>query len=441
MNVAVIGAGRVGLVVGAGLADFGVQVCCVDSDKAKIKQLQNGQIPFYEPGLQELVEKNRNASRLHFTTDLGEAIHNCLVLFVAVGTEEGSPGHPNLGPLQTVAKRIVETMTEYKVLVIKSTVPIGTAARLRSELSPLAKFPFDIVSNPEFLREGSALENFMRPDRVILGSSSQQALAIVRDIYRPLYLIETPILTTNHATAELLKYATNAFLATKITFINEMANLCDAAGADVHVIARGIGLDKRIGPKFLHPGPGFGGSCLPKDTRSLVEIARTLGRRLHTVEGTVTGNDSITGYLVDQLKQELKTVKGRRIGVLGLSYKPFTDDVRESPALRFVRRLLQEGASVAVHDPVANQQAQQTLSGENICFCDTPYAVAAQADAIAVLTEWNEFRNLNLSQLRGAMKGRVLLDTRNIYDPQAALAHGFRYLGRGRGTHPPEEKA
>lgn len=440
MNVAVVGAGRVGLVVGAGLADFGLQVCCVDSDKSKISLLQNGELPFYEPGLREMVEKNCRASRLQFTTDLREAVRKSLVLFIAVGTEEATAGKPNLDPLYAVAKGVAQAMTEYKVLIIKSTVPIGTAPRLISELRTLTKIPFDVVSNPEFLREGSAIENFMRPDRVIIGSNSQQALAIVRDIYRPLYLIETPIITTDHATAELLKYATNSFLAMKITFINEMATLCDATGADIHAIAKGIGLDKRIGPKFLHPGPGFGGSCLPKDTRSLVEIAKRFHCRLHTVEGTVASNDEITGYLVARLKEKLTSLKNRTVCVLGLSYKPSTDDVRESPALRFIDALVKEGAQMQVHDPMANNEAKRVLSGTHIRFYQDPYSAAAGADAVAVLTEWNEYRNMDLAEIRRNMKGDVLLDTRNIYEPSAAVAQGFDYLGRGRTPPSHEEK-
>lgn len=440
MNVAVIGTGRVGLVVGAGLADFGLNVSCVDSDGSKIAALQNGQLPFYEPGLRELVDKNRAAGRLQFTPDLNEAVERCLALFIAVGTEETAPGKPNLTPLFEVAKRIARLMREYRVLVIKSTVPVGTAARLLAELRETTRVPCDVVSNPEFLREGAAIDNFMRPDRIILGGNSEQALAIVRDIYRPLYLVETPILTTDHATAELLKYATNAFLATKITFINEMATLCDATGADVHAIAKGLGLDKRIGPKFLHPGPGFGGSCLPKDTRTLLETARQSDCRLHTVEGTLATNRTICSYLVGRLKEKLTTLDGRAICVLGLAYKPFTDDVRESPALDFIQALLAEGAQVRAHDPAAMSEAKKALGEGSVSFYPTPYAAAAGVDAVAVLTEWNEFRNLDLAELRRGMKGDVLLDARNIYEPERALALGFRYLGRGRAARSHQAK-
>lgn len=440
MNVAVIGAGRVGLVAAACLADFGLNVICVDSDSGRIKALLNRQLPFYEPGLDELVGKNCSACRLSFTTSLSEAVQGCLVLFITVGTEEISPGSPNLGPLFEVARCVGQLMTKYKVLVVKSTVPAGTASRLIAELKHTTKVPFDLVSNPEFLREGTAIENFMRPDRVILGSDSQQALAIVRDIYRPLYLIETPIVTTDHVTAELIKYAANAFLAMKITFINEMATLCDATGADVHAIAKGLGLDKRIGPKFLHAGPGFGGSCLPKDTRTLVETAKQLGARVQLVERTIASNRAICGYLVSKLREKLTSLTGRRICVLGLSYKPSTDDVRESPAIDFIRALLAQEAQVQAHDPLAIGEARKVLTEDRVSFHETPSAAATDADAVAVLTEWNEFRNLDLAKLKGVMKGDVLLDSRNLYDPAGARAQGFHYIGRGRGSRSVAER-
>ncbi len=434
MNIAVMGAGRVGLVVAAGLADFGLNVFAVDSDPSKIDRLQNGELPFYEPGLRELVEKNRSASRLHFTVDPAAAIHKSLVLYIAVGTEEMTSGKPNLGPLFEVSRAVGKLAKEYKVIAIKSTVPIGTAARVIAELRKTTQIPCDVVSNPEFLREGSAIENFLRPERVILGGDSQRALAIMRDIYRPLYLVDTPILATDHATAELIKYATNAFLATKITFINEMANLCDVIGADVHMISKGLGLDRRIGPKFLHPGPGYGGSCLPKDTRTLLDMAQERGLKMNVVEAAIQANDAISSYLVGRLKQMLGNLQGKTIGVLGLSYKPFTDDIRESPAIKFVQALIAEGAQVQAHDPMATDEAVKVLGKNSARFCPNPFAAATDAHAVAVLTEWNEFRNLDLAEVRRVMKGAILLDTRNIYEPRAAVAQGFRYVGRGRGS-------
>jgi UDPglucose 6-dehydrogenase len=433
MNVAMVGAGRVGLVAGACLADFGIKVHCVDNQQEKIEGLRSGKLPFHEPGLAELVQKNTRADRLTFSTDLAEAVRRSLVIFLAVGTEEETPGQPNLKPLYEVSRQMARQMTEYKVLVIKSTVPVGTARRLSEELRRETQAEFDIVSNPEFLREGSGIENFMRPDRVVLGGRSQQALAIVRDIYRPLYLIETPIVVTDNETAELAKYACNAFLALKISFINEIASFCDSAGVDVHAVAKVLGLDKRIGPKFLHPGPGFGGSCLPKDTRVLLSMSEEYNCRLRTVEGALGTNEEMCAYLVDRLEQHLGRLEQRTICALGLAYKPFTDDVRESPALAFIRVLLERGAVVQAHDPEANSSAAQVVEHERLRFCDDAYQAASQAEAVAVLTEWNEFRNLDLGALKRTMKGSVLLDTRNVFNPAAAAAHGFTYLGRGRG--------
>ncbi len=432
MNVAMIGAGHVGLVAAACLADFGIKVHCVDNQKKKIEDLSRGELPFHEPGLAELIHKNVQAARLLFSTDLSEALHRSLVIFLAVGTAEESPGISNLKPLFEVSRQIARQMTEYKVLVIKSTVPVGTARRLAEELAKETKVAFDVVSNPEFLREGSAIENFMRPDRVVVGGRSQQALAILRDIYRPLYLIETPIVTTDNETAELAKYASNTFLALKISFINDIANFCDAAGIDVHVVARVLGLDKRIGPKFLHPGPGFGGSCLPKDTRVLLAMSHRYGCPLPTIEGALKTNQDMSTYLLGRLKQHLALLEGRTVGVLGLAYKPFTDDTRESPAMAFVKVLLQEGAVVRAHDPAANAMAAEDLQHDRLRFYADAYEAAADADAVVILTEWNEFRNLDLATLKKTMKGNLLLDARNVLDPDAACDHGFVYLGRGR---------
>ncbi len=434
MNVAMIGAGRVGLVAAACLADFGIRVHCVDNQTERIESLNQGKLPFQEPGLLELVQKNTQAGRLVFSTRLAEPVDQSLVLFLAVGTEEETPGTANLKPLFDVARDIAREMKEYKVLVVKSTVPVGTARRLTDELKNETSIEFDVVSNPEFLREGVAIENFVRPDRVILGGRSDQALAIVRDIYRPLYLIETPIVTTDNETAELAKYASNAFLALKVSFINEIANLCDRTGVDVHDVARGLGLDKRIGPKFLHPGLGFGGSCLPKDTRVLVAMGREHGCRVRTIEGALETNASLCSEQLERLRQRMGSLKPRTVGVLGLAYKPLTDDVRDSPAVEFVRLLLAEGAVVQAHDPAANAGAAQVLKHEHLIFCASAHEAAGGADAVVVLREWNEFRNLDLGRLKKAMKGNVLLDTRNVFDPEAAASHGFTYVGRGRSA-------
>jgi UDPglucose 6-dehydrogenase len=432
MNVAMIGAGRVGLVAAACLADFGFNVHCVDKMEDRIESLLKGNVPFEEPGLAELARKNRQAGRLHFSNDLTQAVRQSLVLFIAVGTEDEIPGKPNLKFLYEAAEQIAASMTEYKVLVIKSTVPVGTARALAAHLRGRTHVDFDIVSNPEFLREGSAIEGFMRPDRVVLGVVTPQALAIMRDIYRPLFLIETPIVVTDNNTAELSKYASNAFLATKISFINEIANFCDFVGVDVHDVSKVLGLDKRIGPKFLHPGPGWGGSCLPKDTRALIAMAREAGCKLPVVEGTCATNVMVIPYLLEKLEEALGPLAGKRIGVLGLTYKQFTDDLRESPAVEFTRQLLRSEAVVQAFDPAASGNAAAALKDPNFHLASDAYQAAANADGVAVLTEWNQFRNLDLGRLREVMNGDVLMDTRNCIAPDAAAAAGFHYVGRGR---------
>ncbi len=432
MNVAMIGAGRVGLVAAACLADFGISVHCVDNQAERIESLQAGLVPFHEPGLTELVHKNVRAGRLPFTMDLAEAIRQSLVVLVAVGTEEeNEPCVPNPKPLFGVAKDIARQMTEYNALVIKSTVPVGTARHLAGELKKETTVEFDVVPNPEFLREGSTIENFMRPDHIVLGGRSRHAPAILKDIYRPLYLIEKPIVITNNENAELAKYASNAFLALKISFINEIASFSDAAGVGAHDVAKILGLDKRIGPKFLHPGPGDGGSCLPKDTRALLAIGRQLGWVLRTADGAVRTNEQICSYLVERIRKPMETLEGRTIGVLGLAYKPFTDDIRESRVIAFVRLLLKEGVIVRAHDPTANASAAQVLQREHLQFFDSAYEAATGAEVLSILTEWNEFRNLDLGEIKEVMKGSLLLDARNAIDPDGATSHGLVYLGRG----------
>jgi UDPglucose 6-dehydrogenase len=434
MNITVVGTGYVGLVVGAGLADFGLQVTCIDSVREKIERLQRGEVPIYEPGLHELVQKNVKVGRLRFEHDLAAAVDRSLVLFIAVPTDPDSDGRPDLTALFSVGKQLAATMNEYRVIVIKSTVPVGTARKLADHIKARQANPilFDIISNPEFLREGSALENFLRPNRIILGHSSEQALAIVRDIYRPLYLIETPMVTTDNETAELVKYAANAFLATKISFINEVANLCDELGSDVHVVARAMGLDPRIGSKFLHPGPGFGGSCFPKDTVALVKMAADREVPMHIVQAATDVNTAQAGRIVEKVRKGLGSLQGQQIAVLGLAFKPNTDDVRQSPALRICELLLAEGAKIGAHDPVANENAAATLGRQDVAYHSTPYEAAEGAAALLVLTEWNEFRNLDLSRIRSLMEGDLLVDARNVYDPAQTSSLGFRYVGVGR---------
>ncbi len=444
MNITVCGCGFVGLIVGACLSDFGMQVTCADIDEQKIRQLQAGKIPIYEPGLEELIHRGREQKRLTFTHELGKSIHDSLVVFVTVGTEPRSDGHANLAHVKACGVTIGQHMNDYKVIVMKSTVPVGTAENMAKWIREAQKVPhdFDVVSNPEFLREGAAVEDFMHPNRVLLGSDNPRALAIVKDIYRPLYLIETPFIVTDNRTAELIKYATNAFLAVKISYINEIARLCDRVGSDVHVIAKALGLDGRIGSKFLHPGPGFGGSCLPKDTRAFVKTFEDFGLKNHIVEAAMGVNRGQIGEMMQKLTTAVGTLRNRKLCVLGLSYKPNTNDVRESPALRLCEQMLKAGAQVRAFDPVAVSSTRVALQHSRLSFAKDPYEAARNAVAVVLATEWNEFRNLDLVRLKDAMAGDVLLDTRNIYDPAAAKAAGFRYWGVGRiGASPKSSRA
>ena len=434
MHITVIGTGFVGLVAGACLADFGMQVTCADTDESKIRQLQAAKIPIYEPGLEELVRRGLSRKRLCFSTDLKTSIQGALVIFVAVGTESQKNGRANLTHISEVARAIGRYMNDYKVIVIKSTVPPGTAEQMSAWVrrAQIRSQDFDVISNPEFLREGAAVEDFMRPNRVLLGGDNPRALAIVKDIYRPLYLIQTPFIETDNRTAELIKYATNSFLAVKISYINEMARLCDRLGADVHVIAKALGLDGRIGAKFLHPGPGFGGSCLPKDTRAFLHTFEDFGLENHIVRAAVEVNQGQAAEVVRKLTRPLGSLRGRHICLLGLSYKPNTNDVRESPALSLCELFLKGGAHVRAFDPQAIGSAKAALRNQRLSFAKDAYSAARGADAVVLATEWNEFRNLDLSKLKALMSGDVLLDARNIYDPVTATRLGFCYLGIGR---------
>jgi UDPglucose 6-dehydrogenase len=430
MNISVIGVGYVGLVTGACFAEFGLRVTCVDKDAEKIGMLEKGLLPFYEPGLEELVRKNLRDARLSFVTDIARAVKDSLVIFIAVGTPSQDDGSADLSYVEEVARTIAEQMDDYKVIVTKSTVPVGTGDRIREILLAHQDRPhhFDVVSNPEFLREGSALEDFMRPNRVVIGAESPQAVAIMRDLYRPLYLIETPILITDVKTAEMIKYASNAFLATKISFINEVANLCERVGADVHVVAKGMGFDQRIGMKFLHPGPGFGGSCFPKDTQALVRIGHDY--QFEILEAVLRVNARQLEIMIDKIRGALGSLRDKTLGVLGLSFKPNTDDIREAPALRILEVLLQEGARVRAYDPAAMETTRRIFP--EVHYCDNPYEAAKGSDALIVVTEWNLFRNLDLGELKSLLRQPILLDLRNIYEPEKARALGFRYYGVGR---------
>ena len=436
MHITMIGTGYVGLVSGAGLADFGMQVICVDKEADRIKGLNRGEIPFYEPGLEELVERNVKNGRLSFTTDLKMAVENSLVIFIAVGTPDDGQGKTDLSQVEDVAKRLAEAIDDYKVMVMKSTVPVGTNRWFKEMIQANLKkdITVDVVSNPEFLREGSAIEDFMRPNRVVLGSNSAQALAIVKDIYRVLYLIEAPFVSTNLETAELTKYASNAFLATKISFINEVANICEKVGADVHDVARAMGLDKRIGPKFLHSGAGYGGSCFPKDTLAFADLGKTVGSPASIVEAVIAANRSQRTRMITKIENAIGPLDGKVVGVLGLTFKPNTSDVRESPALDIVQALLNQGAQIRAYDPAGMDEFQKVVNDEKISYWKSAYEAARGAEALVFLAEWNEFRNLDLKKLKDALEKPVILDLRNIYEPEKVTEIGFKYMGVGRGT-------
>ena len=436
MHISILGSGYVGLVTGAGLADLGLTVTCVDIDQAKIRTLQEGKLPIYEPGLEELFRRNRQRERLHFSADIETAVRNSLVSIVAVGTDAGPDGIPDLSQVWSAADAIADAMDGYKLVVLKSTVPVGTTAELRQRINRRLRQPqeFDVAFNPEFLREGSAVEDFFHPSRIIIGTLSERAGAIMKDIYRPLYLIQTPFVFTTWECAELIKYVANAFLALKVTYINEVANLCDAIGpsTDVHVIAHALGLDPRVGPKFLHPGPGYGGYCFPKDTRALCQIARRHGVEFKTVEAAVAVNDTQFLRVVEKIRKGLGALAGKSIAVLGLSFKPNTDDTRESRALRICNTLRAEGCNLRVYDPVAMAQAARVLGQERVEFCPDAYQAATGCDALVIATEWNEFRNLDLAKVRELMAGDVLVDGKNIFEIEKAKSVGFRYFGMGR---------
>ncbi len=434
MNITVIGTGYVGLVSGAGLADFGMQVICVDQDEDKIKRLEKGEIPFYEPGLAELVSRNVKNGRLSFTTDLKASVRQSLVVLIAVGTPDDGQGGPDLSQVETVVKELIGIIDDYKVIVTKSTVPVGTNRWIQEVMQANLKkgIKVDVVSNPEFLREGSAIEDFMRPNRVVLGSESTRALAILKDIYRALYLIETPFVLTNLETAELIKYASNAFLATKISFINEVANMCEKVGADVHQVAKAMGLDGRIGAKFLHPGPGYGGSCFPKDTLALAYLGRKVGSPLNIVEAVIEVNRRQRARMVEKIEAALGQLKGKTVGILGLSFKPNTSDVRESPAIDIAKALLGKGAKVKAYDPAAVPEFKMVVKHKNLAFFGDAYQVAKGAEALVFLTEWNEFRNLDLKELKKILAQPLIVDLRNIYRPEKMRELGYNYLSIGR---------
>jgi len=470
MKVTIVGVGYVGLVTGTCLSDFGLDVICVDKDIKKIECLNSGKVPIYEPNLEALIKKNVSAGRLTFITNLEKAVKQSKVIFITVGTPPNHDGSANLGQIEKVAQQIAAFLNEYKVVVNKSTVPIGTAAKIeeiinkyqtlslrategsaaipssviarkqsdqsnpnlnrRTGVSPVYPIPFDVVSNPEFLREGAAVYDFTHPDKIVIGTNSSKALKIMQEIYRPLYLIDTPFVITNPETAELIKYACNAFLATKITFINEIANLCDKVGADVHQIAKAMGLDGRISPKFLHPGPGYGGSCFPKDTEALYHFASTCGYDFKLLKGAISANKRQRELMVEKIKPHLGNLKGKTIAILGLAFKQNTDDIRKSPAIDVIQLLLKEGVRIRCFDPLAMENTRKILP--DLTYCQDEYDTARNSHALVILTEWNQFRNLNLLKIKKLLKSPILLDLRNLYDPEKVKSLGFIYEGVGR---------
>jgi UDPglucose 6-dehydrogenase len=427
-----MGTGYVGLVTGTCFAELGNDVTCVDIIKEKIDKLNRGELPIYEPGLDVMVATNVKAGRLTFTTDLKKAVEDALVIFIAVGTPQAEDGSADTRYVEAVAKDIARCMNEYKVIVNKSTVPVGAGKWIKKLIQENQSKPihFSVASNPEFLREGSAIEDFMRPNRVVIGTEDPEAAAIMRDLYKPLFIIETPIVMTDLASAELTKYAANAFLATKISFINEVATICERVGADVHDVARGMGLDQRIGTKFLHAGPGYGGSCFPKDTRALLNIAKKCDYNFQIVDAAVKVNDEQRLRMLEKIKKNLGSLNGKTIAVLGLSFKPNTDDMREAPSLDIIAGMQKEGARIRAYDPIAMHEAAKFL--KNVEFAEDTYSAITGADALVFVTEWNEFRSLDHDKIRRLLKTPIIFDLRNIYDPLRMREHGFTYIAVGR---------
>lgn len=438
-KIAVIGSGYVGLVAGTCLSDFGLNIIVVDNDQDKITKLNDGIIPVYEPGLENLVERNVYYKRLSFTTDIKSAIENCDVIFIAVGTPPKDDGSADLQYVLQVANDIGKYMNGYKIIVDKSTVPIGTGQKVKKVIKEQLNnrnldYNFDVVSNPEFLREGSAIHDFTHPDRIVIGSESDKARDIMREVYRVLYINETPFVETNIETAEMIKYAANAFLATKITFINEVANLCEKVGANVQHVAKAMGKDGRISPKFLHAGPGYGGSCFPKDTKALASIGEQYGVKMSVVEQVIEANEKQKFIMVNKIEEQIKDLKNKTICILGITFKPETDDMREAPSLVICNELVKRGAKLRIYDPQGKNEAEWRFADilENITFCEDEYDAAVDADATVLLTEWRQFRNMDLNEIHSRMNGDLFFDFRNVYNKELAEANGFKYFSVGR---------
>lgn len=434
MRIAMIGGGYVGLVSAACFAQFGIEVAVVEAHPDKLAALRAGKMPIFEPGLEQLVAENVAAGRLTFGADVAEAVNGAHAVFIAVGTPaRRGDGHADLTYVYAAVEQVARALNGYAVIVTKSTVPVGTGRRVHEIIRQVRPgLEFDVASNPEFLREGSAINDFMRPDRVVIGCEGSRARAVLQEIYRPLSLIEAPVLFTTIETAEIIKYASNAFLAMKVTFINEMADLCEKLNGDVHDVARGIGLDGRIGRKFLHPGPGFGGSCFPKDTLALMRIAQEAAAPCRLVETVVAVNEARKSSMSARILAACGgSVRGKVIGVLGLTYKPETDDMREAPSIPIISRLVEDGATIRAFDPQGMEQARAVLP-ETVQYCTDALDAARDADALVVITEWNEFRAISADRIRGAMRGQVIVDLRNVYNPASMRAAGFAYHGIGR---------
>jgi UDPglucose 6-dehydrogenase len=432
MKLCVIGTGYVGLVAGTCFAESGNDVACVDNVAAKIEALRRGQVPIYEPGLAELIQRNVTEGRLTFTTDLAEAVGRSQVCFVAVGTPSGDDGAADLSAVFGVGREIGRAMTGYRVVVTKSTVPVGTHARLRDEIAAVTTHPFDVVSNPEFLKEGAAIDDFMKPDRVVVGSDSPRAVEVMRELYEPFVRTGNPILVMDNTSAEMTKYAANALLATRISFMNEIANLCERMGADVEDVRRGVGYDRRIGHHFLFPGVGYGGSCFPKDVKAIIHTATQRGMGFPLLNAVEAVNETQKRQLVDKVVAEFGAdLTGRRFALWGLAFKPKTDDMREAPSITIAEGLLSRGATVAVHDPEALGEARKVF-GDRVTYHRVNYEALAGADALLIVTEWNEFRRPDFARMKALMKAPVIIDGRNVYDPVVMAQHGFTYLAMGR---------
>ena len=439
-EICIIGTGYVGLVGGVCLADFGNKVINVDIDEEKINKLQNDEIPIYEPGLEVIFNRNVKDERISFTTDIEKAIKKSKVVFISVGTPANGSGEADLQYVKNVAHTIGKYMDGYKVIVDKSTVPVGTGRKvekiINEELHKRNKnYDFDIVSNPEFLREGKAVYDFTHPDRVVIGTESEKARKILKEVYRPLYLNDTPFVFTNIETAEMIKYASNSFLATKISFINEMANLCEEVGANVQTVAKAMGMDGRIGDKFLHAGPGYGGSCFPKDTKAIVQIAEENDVNLEVIKAGIKANEKQKKRMVEKIKSEIEDLSEKNIGILGLTFKPETDDMREAPSLTIIPELIDKGAFVRVYDPQGMDEAKKYFveDDDNILYCDNEYEVMKKADALVLLTEWNQFRRLDLEKIRNLLNKPLFFDFRNVYEKEEVVEKGLKYCGVGIG--------